>query len=52
MCMYLQDLTDQLNAQRRLNTDQQNTINDLMRKNKGIDNKIPTNVSGTPVDKP
>lgn len=47
MCAYnLQEVTDQLSAQRRLNADQQNTINDLLRKTKGIDTKIPTNVSG------
>ena len=46
----LQDLSDQLNAQCRLNADQQSTINDLQRKMKGIDTKIPINVSGAPVD--
>ena len=46
----IQDLSDQLNAQRLLSTQQQDTIDELLRKVKGIDPKIPTSTSGTPVD--
>ena len=44
MCT-LQSVSDELDAQRLLNKKQLETIDDLLRKAKGIDPKIPTNAS-------